>query len=183
MRFFSPYILFPVLCVTLVYKVILFWIYWNGSEREAVSYQLLIRSQLWSMTAISCYFWLTFNFFLMLFTRSHKASAVQYSSFPRDPRKPILLSAGLVRLNAGTVEVFIFGWAALCLCTVQRHQPLDIRGLWRQHSTVPDDWRKTFCHPIFVWVDTSLLLSRRLEWFVFFNSSYLTVFPGIPCEK
>ena len=112
-----------------------------------------------------------------------KASVVQYSAFPRDPRKPVLLSTGLVRLNAGTVELFIFRWAALHLCMLQRHQPLHICGLWWQHCTVPDDWRKTFCHPVFVWVDTSLLLSRQLERFVFFNSRYLTVFPGIPHEK
>lgn len=35
-----------------------------------------------------------------------KASVVQYRAFPRDPRKPFLLSSVLVRLKAGTVELF-----------------------------------------------------------------------------
>lgn len=34
---------------------------------------------------------------------------MQYTAFPGDPRKPDLLSGGLVMLNAGIVELFIFG--------------------------------------------------------------------------
>lgn len=108
---------------------------------------------------------------------------MQYTAFPGDPRKSDLLSAGLVMLNAGIVELFIFGWAALSFCILQRRHPLYICGLWQQHCTVPDDWRKTVCHPIFVWVDTSLLLSRHLEQLVFFNFRYLTLFPGIPMRS
>lgn len=33
-------------------------------------------------------------------------ASVQYRAFPRDPRKPVLLSSVLVRLKAGTVELF-----------------------------------------------------------------------------
>lgn len=33
-------------------------------------------------------------------------ASVEYKAFPRDPRKPVLLSSVLVRLKAGTVELF-----------------------------------------------------------------------------
>lgn len=49
-----------------------------------------------------------------------EASVLPYSAFPRHPRRLVLLSAGLVRLNAGTVELFIFCSAFLLFCIVAK---------------------------------------------------------------
>lgn len=80
----------PVLWGTLLYKVILVCVYWNCSGREKeVSCQLLfVKSQFWSTTPISYYFWSIFLFaFGAFYHILCKASVAQYSAFPRDPRK------------------------------------------------------------------------------------------------
>lgn len=48
-------------------------------------------------------FLFTFGTFYQILS---KASVVQYRAFLRDPRKPVLLSSTLVRVKAGTVELF-----------------------------------------------------------------------------
>lgn len=105
---FSLYMyVFPVPCVTLLYKVILVCVYWNCSEREKRS---VLSATIHQEPVLINNFYIllllvnfTFGAFYQILC---KASVVQYRAFPRDPRKPVLLSSELVRLKAGTVDLF-----------------------------------------------------------------------------
>lgn len=95
---------FPVLWGALLYKVILVYVFWKGkgSVLSATVHQepVLINN--------SCILVLLVNF-LFTFGACYEIlckASVQYRAFPRDPRKPVLLSSVLVRLKAGTVELF-----------------------------------------------------------------------------